>query len=174
MAEKLRRCTFGGEPIRVQIDDRDIRGGEKAWEWIKKGVPLLLEIGIRDIGSDSVCLRRRDNPPNDKETMSNGEFISSIADILEDINKKLFARALSYRNAKSRPVESREELLNFFKENGSGFVHAHWCGDQSIERQMRDDFGLTTRCLPFGEPGIGRCVFTGKPSEQRVVWAKSY
>ncbi|MDR1401477.1 MAG: proline--tRNA ligase [Puniceicoccales bacterium] len=174
LVEKLGSVIFHGEKLRLEIDTRNIRGGDKSWEWIKKGVPIRLEIGMRDIESDTICVHRRDRAPKDVDLIPRGEFVASAAQILESIQANLFQRAKKYRKENSRHVQTREELFEFFAGKNSGFAYAHWCGDNSIAEEMKAKFGVTIRCLPFSETESGACIFTGKPSEQKVIWAKSY
>ena len=88
---------YEGDPVRVKLDDRDLRGGEKAWQHIKRGVPLRLEIGPRDIKSGSVFLGRRDRPPREKSSVPRDRFVATVADTLAEIQAGLFDRALQLR-----------------------------------------------------------------------------
>jgi prolyl-tRNA synthetase len=171
---ELAAMEFGGEPLRVDVDGRDIRGGEKFWQWVKKGVPVRLEIGIRDIEGDALCTYRRDRMPKDRSFFPRKELVASIPTMLAEIHGNLLARAKKYREEKTVVANSAAELDDFFGGGSSGFVHAHWCGDRAIEGRMREKFGVTTRCLPLGETEPGTCIFTGKPSPQRVIWGKGY
>ncbi|MDR1414012.1 MAG: proline--tRNA ligase [Puniceicoccales bacterium] len=171
---KLQAVTFHGEKLRLQIDSRNIRGGDKSWEWIKKGVPIRLEIGLRDIQSDTLCIRRRDKSPKDRDFIPCSEFIDSAVSILDDMQVTLFERAKKYREENSQHLYSSDELADFFSRKNPGFAYAHWCGDESIGEEMKAKFGITVRCLPFSETEPGTCIFTGKPSKQKVIWAKSY
>ncbi|MDR1595906.1 MAG: proline--tRNA ligase [Puniceicoccales bacterium] len=171
---KLSKVEFGGEKLRVKIDDRDVRGGEKAWEWTKKGVPMRVEVGMRDIQGGTICLSTRDKPSRDKVFVPVDEFVASVGKLLENIRDFLFQRAQKYRDGNSVVVDSKDELFEIFSGKNPGFAYAHWCGDPAIEEQMKADFGVTVRCSPFAETEPGACAFTGKPSKQRVIWAKSY
>ncbi|MDR1528728.1 MAG: proline--tRNA ligase [Puniceicoccales bacterium] len=171
---ELSQMFLDGEKLRIEIDDRDIRGGEKSWEWIKKGIPIRLEVGLRDIQSGSVCVYRRDKSPRDREFIPHMTFISSAADMLADIQAVLFKRAQKYREEKSEHIGSRGEFIEFFKQKNPGFAYTHWCGDSAIEDKMKSELGITIRCLPFAETSPGPCIFTGSPSRQKVIWARSY
>jgi prolyl-tRNA synthetase len=171
---ELEKMTFGGEKLRTLVDAREGRGGEKYWEWGKKGVPLRVEIGMRDIQADELSVCRRDKPSKTRESMSRAKFVNSAPQILEDMGLELFSRAKKYHDENSKLVHSKEELIEFFNQPKSGFAYAHWSGDAVAEAWVRDEFGATIRCLPFSEMEPGRCIFTGKPSKQRAVWAKSY
>ncbi|MGN6111385.1 MAG: proline--tRNA ligase [Kofleriaceae bacterium] len=184
LKKDLEAQSFAGRPVRVQLDDRDIAGGDKVWEWVKKGAPIRLEIGPRDIDKDSVFMGRRDKAPKDKTGVARGEFVANISTILQEIQDALFARAQAFRTAHTRQIDTQEEFYAYFtppkvKENEptpihGGFAMTHFDGDPELEAKIKADLGVTVRCIPLepGEPGI--CPFTGKPSAKRVVWAKAY
>ncbi len=185
LRDELWARTFDGRRIEVELDDRDLRGGDKVWRWIKKGVPIRLEIGPRDIASDSVFMARRDRSPREKRSVSRSEFVDSVAELLQEIQDELFERGRSFRSRHTQIVNSREEFFEFFGSKGSGsqisggFALAHWCGDEGIANQMQKELGVTVRCIPLddtdgGGEGPGTCIFTGAPSPQRVVWARAY
>ena len=167
--------------LEVDVDRRDIGGGTKNWEWIKKGVPLRVEIGPRDLESNSVAVSRRDQPVKTKETMSSQEIVSRAPEILDSIQNNLFERAKKFRDEQTRVIESKEDFYDFFTPKNSGkpeihggFALAHWNGSREIEEQIKNDLKVTIRVIPFGESETGRCIFTGEPSPRRVIWAKSY
>ena len=161
-------------PLEVEIDDRDIRGGEKMWQWIKRGVPVRVEIGPRDLESGSVFMARRDT--GEKVGMPKGEFVASITGILDAMQDGLLERARAFREANSQVIESEAAFYDYFKaEDAGGFAWAHFCGDPAIEDKLKQELKVTVRCIPFldtKEPGV--CIFTGQPSAQRVVFAKAY
>ncbi|MDR1433438.1 MAG: proline--tRNA ligase [Puniceicoccales bacterium] len=171
---ELSEIAFGGEKLRVKIDDRDIRGGEKSWEFIKKGVPMRIEIGPRDIQSGTLCVCRRDRSPSEKEFVGRKEFANSIGEVLGAMQSTLFQRAKKYRDENSQRVNSADELFEFFNGCNPGFAYAHLHCDGATEERVKKDFGATIRCLPFEETESGTCIFTGKSSEQRVILARSY
>ena len=181
-AELSAQTAFGGEPVTVEVDKRDIGGGTKSWEWIKKGVPIRVEIGPRDLESGTVAVARRDTPPKSKAFMPLGEFASCAPGILEDIQHALLARATEYRDANTVKIDTKEEFYDFFTAKNAnkpeihgGFVLAHWNGSAEVEAKIKEDLKVTIRCIPFNAPEeVGKCVLTGEPSQRRVVWAKSY
>jgi prolyl-tRNA synthetase len=174
--------------VEVESDARDMRGGDKAWSWIKKGAPLRVEIGPRDMASDSVFVARRDRSPKEKAGVPRAQFVAEIAHTLDEIQAGLRERARAFRDQHLRRIEARDEFTRFFtppagKSDGEaapihgGFALAHFCGDPAVEAQVKDELGVTVRCIP-SDPELagdaGACVITGKPSPQRVVWAKAY
>lgn len=182
LAKSLRASAFEGEPVSVEVDARDIGGGVKSWEWIKKGVPVRIEIGPRDLAQGTAAVSRRNRPHKEKEFLPMADIPSRMAGILGEIQAQLLARATAFRETHLKPLDSKEEFYAFFTpENPSkpeihgGFALAHWNGTPEVEEQIKDDLKVTIRCIPFEEsPEPGVCPFTGGPSRQRVVWAKSY
>jgi prolyl-tRNA synthetase len=167
--------NYHGRSVGVEIDDRDIRGGEKTWGWIKKGIPIRLEVGPRDMESDCVFMARRDKGHNEKQGVPRNEFIENVTQILDEIQQGLFDRALARREAATNIIDSKEEFYSHFEGKGVGFVYAHFCGDPAVEDKVKADLKVTLRCIPLqNHDGEGTCIFTGKPSKQRVLWAKSY
>jgi prolyl-tRNA synthetase len=162
--------------LEVELDDRDIRGGEKAWQWIKKGIPLRVEIGPRDIESGSVFVGRRDT--GEKVSMPRAEFVAKVTGILDEMQDGMAAKARAFREENSRQIDSEADFRDFFKseESGGGFAWSHFCGDPEWEDKLQKELKVTVRCIPYtdGEPEPGTCIFTGKPSRQRVVFAKAY
>ena len=108
---EIEEQTFDHAKVRVLLDSRDIRGGEKVWQHIKKGVPVRLEVGPRDIASDSVFMGRRDCSPKDKSGVSRAEFVTQVPAILEEIQKNLYDRALAFRQERTRTIDSIDEFL---------------------------------------------------------------
>jgi len=184
VARELRAQRFVDRPVIVIVDERDERGGDKVWHWIKKGVPLRLEIGPRDMEKDSVFVARRDRAHKDKQSVARGEFVGGVAGILQSIQDSLLARAQAYRDQHTHRIDTQEEFYAFFtaprvEENQptpihGGFALTHFSGDVELERRIKEDLSVTVRCIPLDQSEPGICPFTGKPSAQRVVWAKSY
>jgi prolyl-tRNA synthetase len=195
LATQLRALIWHGAPLEVHIDQRDLGGGVKNWEWIKKGVPLRVELGPRDLESGQIAVTRRDGlpvagvadpgKPATKSFLPVSEFVRRAAELLESIQENLFDRALAFRDANTRVIDTREEFYAFFTSQNSakpeihgGFALAHWNGSRVVEEQVKNDLKVTIRCIPFDDPArppeSGRCVISGEPSARRVLWAKSY
>ena len=184
VARRAARAALRGPAGRVVVDERDERGGEKVWHWIKKGVPLRLEIGPRDMEKDAVFVGRRDRAPKDKQSVPRAEFVATIAATLQSIQDGLFARAKDLREQHTRRIDTKDEFYAFFTaprvpENAptpihGGFALTHFSGDVELEERIKDELGVTVRCIPLEKSEPGTCPFTGKPSPQRVVWAKAY
>ena len=181
LARELRAKRFHDEPLRVEVDDREIGGG-KGWEWIKKGVPVRVEVGPRDIAEDAVFFARRDKSHREKTSMKREAFVSHLTVILDDIQKSLFDRAEAFLEMNTHLIDSRRGFYGFFTpknpekpEIHGGFALSHWCGDAACEALIKEELKVTIRCIPFAaEKESGTCVHCGKPSEGRVVFAKAY
>ncbi len=182
LAAKLREQRFHGDALRVEVDQRDLAGGQKTWDWIKKGVPIRVEIGPRDLDAGTVFVARRDHPAKQKQSHKNEEFPAIAVSILGEIQTVLYERALAFRNEHTKIIESKDEFYKWFTpkneekpEIHAGFALAHWNGSAELEAKIKDELKVTIRCLPFSEEGKpGTCIFTGEPSAQRVLFAKSY
>ena len=172
---ELTARQYDGKPIAVELDGRDMRGGEKVWEHIKRGVPIRLEVGPRDVASGSVFLGRRDKTPKEKGGVPRAEFVATAADILGEIQSVLLERAKTFRADRSRKIDSLDEFNEFFKDGSEGgFAYCHWADDPEVDKALKA-MKLTIRCIPQdAEEESGKCIFTGKPSSRRVVFARAY
>ncbi len=145
-------------------------------------MPLRIEIGPRDLESGKVTVSRRDQPVKAKELMSMQEFVSRAPEILESIQRSLFERAKEFREEHTRVIGSKQEFYDFFTPKNSekpeihgGFALAHWNGSREVEEQIKNDLKVTIRVIPLDDSSApGNCIFTGKPSLRRVIWAKAY
>lgn len=183
LADDLKATQYSGQDIRVELDTRDIRGGDKTWGWVKQGVPIRLEVGQRDMQSDSVFMARRDQSPKEKSGVPRQQFLETVSDTLANIQNTLFERAKAFRAENSRVINARDKFEKYFKGDKGGFALAHWNGDVEIAKKIQDDLAVTIRCIPddgaiddlLGGPNEpGKCIFTGEPSARRVVWSKAY
>ena len=157
---------------RAKIDISDNSPGWKYAEYEMKGVPVRLEIGPRDIEANQCVLVRRDN--GEKLVASLDELDTVIPNLLKDITENLYKKA--YENRKNRTY-TETELDSFIKTAGekSGYIRAHWCGDEACEVKLKELADVTSRCLPFGEQGqAGKCIVCGKETDKLVYWGKAY
>jgi prolyl-tRNA synthetase len=175
-AAMIREQTYAGRPVEVVVDARDVNAGEKGWGWVKKGIPIRLEIGPRDMESGAVFVARRDKGPKEKYGQPREEFAASIASVLEEMQQSLFDRACAFRADHTREIDTWDDFVHFFNEEGGGFALAHWDGQEETEKQINEELSVTIRCIPFDYEtgGEGKCIRTGNPSKGRVVFAKSY
>src|SRR6476661_3258481 len=182
LATRLRQTRYADAAIEVLVDRRDLGGGVKNWEWIKKGVPLRVEIGPRDLEKGSVVLSRRDQEVKAKQSMSMEEFVARAPEILTSIQESLYARAQKFRDANTRVIDSKKDFYDFFTPKNAakpeihgGFALAHWNGSREIEEQIKNDLKVTIRAIPLDDSSErGQCIFSGEASARRVIWAKSY
>ena len=181
LRKELEEKTYCGRPVKVSIDARDLRGGEKMWGWGKKGVPLRVEVGPRDIASDSLFVARRDT--GEKKSVARAEFVGNIAVLLQEMQDNLFARAKKYRDENTTEISSKDDFYAYFTpknekkpEIHGGFAVADYDGSEEVEDMLRRDLRVTVRCIPLegGEPKGEKCIFTGRPAKYRAIFAKSY
>lgn len=174
LAKAIHASRWREEKIRVEIDKRDLTGGEKSWSWVKKGVPIRLEIGSKEVANQSVFMGRRDKEYTDRKTLGLDAFLQSLPTELNEIQNTLWQRAVDFRKQNTVVINNESDFNDFFKGDG-GFALAHWNGSKEIEAKIKKDLSVTIRCLPFenqNEPG--KCIFTGEDSAQRVIFAKAY
>jgi prolyl-tRNA synthetase len=167
--------------ICVEVDSRDI-GGTRNWDWIKKGIPLRVEIGPRDIDENAVFVARRDRKHNDKTSMKREDFVGGIVNLLDEIQQNLLDRAAENLHAHSVKIDDAASFYDYFTPKNSekpeihgGFAHCHWCGSAGCEAGIKEDLSVTIRCAPFeSEAEEGKCIRCGGPSHSRVIFAKAY
>jgi prolyl-tRNA synthetase len=181
LARELKEKTYHQRKLGVEIDDREI-GGARGWDWIKKGIPLRVEIGSRDIAQNAVYVGRRDQAPNKKSSFSRDQFVAEITAILDEIQENLFQRALAFQKKHTVEIEDRKTFYEFFTpenqnkpEIHGGFAISGWCGSDGCESKLKEDLTVTIRCIPFENEKVkGRCICCGKQSGRQVVFAKAY
>ena len=158
--------------ISVKYDSRDTkRPGEKFAQHEIQGVPVRIAIGPRDLENKTVEIARRDNLT--KEYISLDNATNHISLLLDEIQKNLLEKALKFRNENITIVENFDEFKDVL-ENKGGFISAHWDGSDETESKIKELTKATIRCIPIGQQESGKCVFSGNPSIQRVLFAKAY
>lgn len=178
----LKHQHFEDVRIYSELDDRDLTSSERNWYWIKKGIPLRIEIGPRDIASGTVMIARRDREPREKESIAIDALKDYIVATLSEMQKNIYDKALKFRDENIVPIDNNKEFYRFFTpknqsqpEIHGGFARSHWCGSVACEEKIKDDLKVTVRCIPFGEAEEkGSCICCGKESSRRVIFAKSY
>ena len=177
LRDELANQSFDGAAVRVEIDDRDIRGGEKKWHHVKRGVPIRLEVGPKDIEKNGVFFARRDQGKS--SPMERGQLVASIGSILSEMQQSLFDQALALREDNTRNIDNEADFRDFFacqKENEihGGFAFCHFSDEDQLEPLLKE-LKVTVRCVPRennDEPG--KCFFTGQPAEKKALFAKAY
>lgn len=164
---------FLKQNFRVEIDGREeYTPGYKYNYWEMKGVPIRLEIGPKDIENNQCVLVRRDT--GDKEIVSLDGVGDQINQMLNDIHNTMLLRAFENRQSRTFTASNIEELKNIY-DNKQGFVKAMWCGDRACEEKMKEDFGVTIRCIPFEQEKLGdKCVCCGRPASKMIYLGKQY
>ncbi len=159
--------------ISVKYDDNDnARPGWKFAEYELKGVPVRIAMGIRDLENNTVEVARRDT--REKQSMSLDGLPEAIAKLLDDIQQNMYNKAKAYRDSHISEADTWDEFVALLEEKG-GFVSAHWDGTADTETAIKDKTKATIRCIPLNNPKQeGKCILTGKPSTQRVLFAVAY
>ena len=159
--------------VRVKLDDRDTyTPGYKFNDYELKGVPIRLGIGPKDIEKGTVELARRDNLT--KSFVSQDDLASHVNNLLSEIQINLFDRALAFRESHTTVCDSYEDFKKVLESKG-GFISAHWDGTEETEMKIKQETKATIRCIPIDtEKEKGKCIYSGKPSIQRVFFAKAY
>ncbi len=179
--DELKSVSYAGSPIEVEVDDRDIRGGEKTWYHIKRGVPIRVEVGPRDVAADCVFVGRRDLGPKEKRSIPRSEFLATVVNELDEMQSNLFAKAVAFREQHTRTIDNLDDFRSFFTPNNEkqpeihgGFAMCHWSENDQVQEILKQ-LKVTIRCVPMaGEQEPGTCIFTGQPSVGRAVFAKAY
>ena len=175
IVERLRTIAeeLKSKGLSVKIDDRDnVRSGFKFAEYELKGVPVRLAMGPRDMENGTIELVRRDTL--EKETVPQEGLAGRIEALMAEIQANIYRKALAYRDSMITRVDTWEEFKRVLDEKG-GFVSAHWDGTAETEVAIKEATKATIRCIPVDAPDEeGVCVFSGKPSHRRVLFARSY
>ncbi|MDR1665800.1 MAG: proline--tRNA ligase [Puniceicoccales bacterium] len=169
-ANKLR---WEGRFFRAHLDNRDIRGGEKRWDWIKKGVPIIAQVGLRETQEETVSFVFRDDISRPHTTPQN-LFLDQVGGHLSILQKRLFDRAKKFQEEHTQRVETAEEFYRFFHHQ-TGFAVGFWAEDAVVEERLKRDLKVTVRCLPLvHKDQRGNDLFTGHPNARMAIFAKSY
>ncbi len=157
---------------RAKIDDSDNSPGWKFAQYEVKGVPLRLEIGPKDIEQNQCVLVRRDN--RQKYIVPLSDLETEIPKVLEELRLAMYQRALDNREKRTWSATTMQELQTL-AEADNGFIKAMWCGEEECELKLKDQAGVTSRCMPAEQENISdKCVCCGKPAQSMVVWGKAY
>ena len=177
----LRDRPFADGRVEVELDDRDLRGGEKSWHHIKRGVPIRVEIGPRDLHAGAVTVARRDRASDERETLPRAEFVARAPEILADIQRTLFERARAFRDENTREIVDRRTFEDWFTpanphkpEAHGGFALCPFVDAPEVADAL-SALKVSVRCIPLGqERRPGKCLFTGKTTDRWAIFAKAY
>lgn len=182
LRKDLQTILYHGYPLDVIVDKKDIRGGEKTWNWIKKGIPLRIEVGPKDLETGKFSFTRRDKPHKEKTFVTREEFLGNVVTVLDDIQNNYYQAAKTRLEANVRKdIHDFATFKAFFTPKNAdkpeihgGFVWAKWCGVTACEETL-DDLKVSIRCLPLLQSDSkGQCVVCGKDATLDAVYAKSY
>ena len=186
LVAKLKPLQYGGEPVRVHLDKRDRPAPDRKWEWLKKGAPLLIEIGPRDVEGGKVALRLRTEMDGKPQFIAADEFVANVPNLLKQIHETLFAQAKTYRDNFIRSdVKNFDEFKKYFGDKNEflqkdakkavGFIRAPWSGDIEATESALKEMAVTIRCLPLDQnKNLGPCVITGKPATVEAIFGRNY
>ncbi|MBR1398877.1 MAG: proline--tRNA ligase [Alphaproteobacteria bacterium] len=187
LQKQLKNQTSFGEKIRVKVDSRDKPSVDKSWEWIRKGAPMVCEIGPRDVDNNGLMLKERIylNTPEGKKIMNSDEFVANVGKRLEELQHQMYEKAKARLEQNIRTdITSPEDFAAYFansnewiedgKQGKVAFVRGKWCGDTATEEILKS-MKITIRCIPFDQSGTtGKCLLTGKEATLDVIYARSY
>ena len=178
LAATLRGEKFNGQRLRVKVDDRDLGGGIKKWEWIKKGVPLRIEIGPRDLENRKVCLQRRDQGAGEKQFMPREALLREASMILSDVHKSLLEKARTFRDDNIQECQDLSTFEDHFFEGAEnpGWLLTPWAASREQEEELSKRLKITIRCLPKDRQSETEapCLLTGTATTARALWGRSY
>jgi prolyl-tRNA synthetase len=165
---------LSNKDISFKVDNRDfLTFGEKHFEWEKKGVPIRIEVGPRDIQNNKVVLVRRDQ--EGKEILERSSFAKLIEEKLDLIQKNLYKKAMEYREQNTHRTDDYLEFKKIIEQDKPGFIYSHWCESKECELKVKEDTKATTRCIPFNTQGSrGKCLVCSKNTGTTVIFAKAY
>jgi prolyl-tRNA synthetase len=181
LATELRAQRYEDLRVEVDVDGRDISGGEKTWHHIKRGVPLRIEVGPRDIDGGVVSLQRRDRGAKEREAIPRGEVAARVPSILAEIQSGLLAKATAFQKENTRTITDRKEFEAWFTPQNAnkpeihgGFALAPFVDDKAIEKDLAP-LKVSVRCIPLEqERREATCMFTGKKTDTWAIYAKAY
>lgn len=173
-AEAIRsRLCASLDVLQVKVDEREnLRPAEKFFHWIQQGIPVRIEVGPRDVQKGAAMVARRDL--RDKQSVSLEAIHDYVVNLLEQIQQNLLEKARTFREENTHDVSSYGEFKEVLEKQG-GFIRAHWNGSRDVEQQIKQETKATIRCIPFmDDPTPGKCMVTGEPSPQPVIFAIAY
>lgn len=185
--KELRTKMPLGDKIRIKVDIRDKKPVDKFWEWSKKGAPIIVEVGMRDIEGNNLMVRERlkINTPEGKEIVNRDEFINTIEERLQKIQQQMFDNANNRLQQNIRTdIDTKEKFAEYFansnewiedgKEGKVAFVRGKWCADPQTEEILKA-MKITIRCIPFDQSNTeGECLLTGKKATMDVIYSRCY
>ena len=186
IGQQLSEKIYAGEKVRVKVDLRNKESMDKGWEWVRKGAPLVCEVGMRDIEKNALMLKTRIkmNTPEWKQSVSVSDFVETISERLADIQSAMFKKAQQrlLKNIRT-DITTAAEMRDYFSQSNAfvdenkspvAFVRGKWCGDPETEELLKE-MKISIRCIPEDQSGtVGKCLLTDKEATMDVIYARSY
>lgn len=176
IAQALGKVHYDQAPLRVHVDRKTHLKGRN-WHWIKKGAPMRIEVGQQELDKKILSVVMRHESPQDRQSFDLEQLVLKAPQFLASMQQHCFDKALAFQKENTTVIENKEAFYQHFADDnlkGNGFVLAHWDGNEETEEMIKKDLKVTIRCIPFEASEAGICPFTGNPSAQMVIWAKSY
>jgi len=186
IGKQLSQQTYAGEKVRVKVDLRKKESMDKGWEWVRKGAPLVCEVGMRDIEKNALMLKTRVkmNTPDWKTSVPVADFVAGISDRLTGIQQEMFQKAQNRLQQNIRTdITTALQLRDYFSKsntfvdgnnNAVAFVRGKWSGDPATEELLKE-MKISIRCIPDDQSGtVGKCLLTDKEATLDVIYARSY
>jgi prolyl-tRNA synthetase len=176
LLSQLKAVRYDDARVSAFIDDAGAgSAGGRAWEQIKRGVPIRLEVGPRDLANGTVFMGRRDLTPKEKRSVTCAELISTLPALLDEMQANLLQRARAFRDAATAEISNLSEFKAFFADDAPGGFAVCYAADNSSYEDTLDAFKVTPRCIPLDRAAdTGPCIFTGAPNSPITVFARSY
>ena len=177
LADSLSSQDYNGKKVRVHIDSSDKTGGEKNWHWVKKGVPIRLEVGNREITAQTVSMKKRwdgHKPTN----LEKKDLLTQTVGLLKECHESLYQKAHDRLYGKLKWYDSYQGLKEHFSDKNAGFALVYWCEDNHMEQKLKDELSVTVRCLPFesllGKDLQGECFFSNSQQGRLAILGRAY
>ena len=166
------KAALAAAGLRVKLDDSEKSPGWKFSEQEMRGIPVRIELGPKDIEAGQAVIVRRDT--REKIVLAIAELPQKVAEILEAMQGDMLERARTHRDSHTYVATTKEEFIDI-ANNKPGFIKAMWCGNQECEDAIKEELGVTSRCMPFEQEHLSdTCVCCGKPAKTMVYWGKAY
>ena len=182
--KELSQITYNNSTLKVKVDKSEISGGRKKWDWVKKGVPIRVEIGPKEMEKNEVTASKRNESPYESASLKSKEFIKNAGNLLTDIQNSLYEKANKLLKDNTKEINNKEEFYKFFTpenpekpEIHGGFALTFFNGNEEIENKIREDLNVSIRCIPLDEENNkkeGKCIFSGEKTTKRVIFGKAY
>lgn len=176
LKKDLEKCLYRGESVSVIVDSSDQRAGEKKWNWVKKGVPIRVEVGPKEMEEGNLAISMRHKEEVAK--ISRDALVSKVSSMLEEMQTALYEKALAFRNSHTKTIHSLEdfEKLVKIKDNfPSFFIRCPWRGSTEMEEKIQKEYNVTIRCILVDEePSKHPCPFSNQPDAPYALFARAY